>query len=247
MWSGRDHFLLRQRRRVKEGLRWCLAEAPSPLMRPFLVVFLPPTRRSRWEVSTAIADVVLDGSPTHRAAKGISEQTRRRERLARPLLIADIPTPGGSPSRIFFPSRADAYGPMEFLGGAPGKRLLGRRSFDRQGRSPDLSLGWSRMGPLLCYLPTARRPSRSYPAWCARGSPLPPRPRRHPRCFRLKFPPASSQLLARRPNRPAPLAPRCSRLWLHRRSLAPSPLPAVEPDLWLPGPSAPARRFSSTC
>ena len=37
MWSGRDHFLLRQGRRVKEGLRWRLAEAPSPLMRPLRI------------------------------------------------------------------------------------------------------------------------------------------------------------------------------------------------------------------
>ena len=42
MGSGGDHFLLRQRRRVKEGLLWRLAEAPSPLMRPYLVVALNP-------------------------------------------------------------------------------------------------------------------------------------------------------------------------------------------------------------
>ena len=42
MWSGGDHFLLRKGRRVKEGLRWRLAEAPSPLMGPFFVVALNP-------------------------------------------------------------------------------------------------------------------------------------------------------------------------------------------------------------
>jgi hypothetical protein len=40
--SGCNHFLRRKRRRVKEGLHRRLAEEPSPLVSPFLVVALDP-------------------------------------------------------------------------------------------------------------------------------------------------------------------------------------------------------------
>ena len=42
MLSGGDHFLLRHRQRVQEGLHRGFAEAPSSLMWPRLVIFLDP-------------------------------------------------------------------------------------------------------------------------------------------------------------------------------------------------------------
>jgi transposase len=40
--SGCDHLLLRHRHCIKEGLPWRFAEAPSPLMWPFLIIFSNP-------------------------------------------------------------------------------------------------------------------------------------------------------------------------------------------------------------
>src|ERR1700746_3940024 len=42
MWSGCDHFLLRYRHRIQEGLHRSFSEAPSSLMGTRLIIFRDP-------------------------------------------------------------------------------------------------------------------------------------------------------------------------------------------------------------
>ena len=119
MWSGRDHFLLRKRRRVKEGRRWRLAEAPSPLMRPFLVVALNPGIEIVLKFDDRSIDLLAKGDPLqlveHRHVEALDDAIIRyviRRRLAVRL----------------FPERGRRYGePI---------RDTGRREHEGAGRPP---------------------------------------------------------------------------------------------------------------
>src|SRR5208337_1697499 len=147
-----------------------------------------------------------------------------------------------SPSSLYKIPLADSSHSIDLC--SPFARLDRRRSGSCRKMAPILSSH----SPASC-LPVSRQSPRS-PLW-PRLTRLPPWSRRQPRphCSRSKSPPAFSRVLVRRPDRSAssaPLAPRCSTLWSHRRRLPRLLRPAVEPGLWPPPLSAPARRLFSS-
>ena len=71
--SGGDHFLLRQRRRVKEGLHRRLAEAPSSLVRPFLVVALDPIIEIALQLADRAVDLLAEGDAVELVEHGLVE------------------------------------------------------------------------------------------------------------------------------------------------------------------------------
>src|ERR1700677_1399879 len=115
----RRSFSLRKRRRVKEGLHRRFAEAPSSLVRPFLIVTLDPTIK----IDLEIGDRAVD-----RLAKGDAIELIER-RLVEPLddAIIRYKIIGASLSGCSRKGTGDMVSPSGTRGAGSTKVRAGRR------------------------------------------------------------------------------------------------------------------------
>ncbi len=78
----RRSFLLRKRRRVKERLHRRFAEAPSSLVRPFLIVTLDPAIQIDLEIGDRAVDLLAKGDAIelieHRLVEALDDAIRLR-------------------------------------------------------------------------------------------------------------------------------------------------------------------------
>ena len=81
VFSGGDHFLLCQGLGVKEGLHRRFAEAPSSLVRPFLVVILDPIIEIALQLADRAVDFLAEGDAVELVERGLVEALTNSMRL----------------------------------------------------------------------------------------------------------------------------------------------------------------------
>ena len=87
--SGGDHFLLRQRRCVKERLDRRFAEAPSSLVRPFLIVALDPIIEIALQFADRAVDFLAEGDAVELVEHSLVEPLDNSIRLRALVLVRE--------------------------------------------------------------------------------------------------------------------------------------------------------------